>query len=272
MTVHQLNIGDIECAVLQEGEASKTIDRIAERYPTVERSALASALGGKPAQDSLNCLYVNSGGKRILADVGFGTAGPPDCGRLLAALASIGVALGDIDIVYLTHFHGDHVAGLLADDGRLSFPNARFVTTKAEWDEWTERWQRSSLGHERRQLQGLMALRERIDFVQPGDTVAPGVSVVDLAGHTRGQCGLLIESANQRLFHAVDLLHQAFQLAHTDWHFVFDSDPAGAVATRKRVLQQCADEGLLTLFYHLPFPGLGKVTVDGGTFVWNPTG
>ena len=45
-----------------------------------------------------------------VADVGFGTAGPPDCGGLTAALASIGVALADIDIVYLTHFHGDHVA------------------------------------------------------------------------------------------------------------------------------------------------------------------
>ena len=80
----------------------------------------------------------------------------------------------------------------------------------------------------------------------------------------------MIESGGDRLFHVVDLLHQHFQFAHVGWHFGFDSDGALAVNTRKRVLRQCADEGLLTLFYHLEFPGLGHVTMEGDAFVWNP--
>ncbi len=268
---YQFTVGDIQCAVLQEGEATKTLDRIAERYPTVARAELEAALGGKPAEDSLNCLYINSGGTRILVDVGFGTAGPPDCGGLVAALGGNGLTPADIDIVYLTHFHGDHIAGLTAGEGRLEFPNARFITMSAEWEEWMGRWAASESADDKRQLERFTALRPRFSFVAAGDSVAPGVTVVDLAGHTLGHSGLLVESQGEQLLHVVDLLHQSFQFARTEWHFVFDSDGDTAVNTRRRVLGRCADEGLLTLFYHLKFPGLGAVRREGDSFSWHPS-
>ncbi len=267
---YQFTVGDIQCAVLQEGEATKTSEEIAARYPTVERAELEAALGGKPAEDSLNCLYINSGGTRILVDVGFGAAGPPDSGGLVAALGDSGLTPADIDIVYLTHFHGDHIAGLVADEGRLEFPNARFITMAAEWQEWMGRWADSNSPQERKQFERFTALRERFSFVAAGDSVALGVTVVDLAGHTLGHSGLLVESQGEQLLHVVDLLHQSFQFARTEWHFVFDSDGDMAVDTRRRVLGRCADEGLLTLFYHLKFPGLGAVRRRDDSFSWHP--
>ncbi|MCY4071191.1 MAG: MBL fold metallo-hydrolase [Chloroflexi bacterium] len=267
---YQFTVGDIQCAVLQEGESTKTSEAIAARYPSVSRVEIEAALGGAMAEDSLNCLYINSGGTRILADVGFGAAGPPDSGGLVAALDSMDLALADIDIVYLTHFHGDHIAGLMADEDRLEFPNARFVTMAAEWQEWMERWGDSNSSQERQQFARFTALRQRFSFVAAGDSVAPGVTVVDLAGHTLGHSGLLVESQGERLLHVVDLLHQSFQFARTEWHFVFDSDGDMAVKARRRVLQRCVDEGLLTLFYHLRFPGLGKVRKTDDAFAWHP--
>ena len=102
------------------------------------------------------------------------------------------------------------------------------------------------------------ALQDRFRFVSAGDKIAAGVTVVDLLGHTLGHAGLLVESQGERLLHLVDLLHQHFQFANTGWHFSFDSDPVQAVQTRRRVLQHCAEEDLLTLFYHLDFPGLER--------------
>ena len=154
--------------------------------------------------------------------------------------------------------------------GQLAFPNASYITTQAEWDEWTARWSASDAPGDQKTLERFTSLQDRLSFASPGDDIAPGITVVDLAGHTNGHSGLLIESGGERLLHVVDLLHQPFQFANTDWHFSFDSDPELAVETRRRVLQKCADEDILTLFYHMPFPGLGKVSGDNGVYIWNP--
>ena len=270
MTLHQLKIGDIKCAILQEGAAQMTIESVAARYPNAQPGAVAAALGDQPPSGSLNLLYVNTGGTRILADVGFGEAGPPNMGGTLRGLSTLGIAPADIDIIYLTHFHGDHIAGLTNADGSLAYPKARYLTAQAEWDEWIARWTASNTDQDQRNLERFTALQDRFTFVSAGDEVAPGVTVVDLEGHTLGHTGLLIESQGERLLHVVDLLHQPFQFDHLAWHFGFDSDGALAERTRRRVLQQCADENLLTLFYHLDFPGLGKVSQDGEVFTFTP--
>ena len=270
MSVYQLKVGDIECAVLQEGASEMTLDAVAGRYPNVSREEIAAALDGAAPAGSLNLLYIKSGQTRILADVGFGEAGPPGTGGALQALDSLGLAPADIDILFLTHFHGDHIAGFFDADGSAVYHRARFVTAQAEWDEWMGRWAASDAATDRRNLERFSALRDRFSFVGDGDEIAPGVSVAGFTGHTLGHSGLLVESGDDRLLHVVDILHQPFQFAHIDWHFSFDSDADLAAQTRQRILQRCANESLLTLFYHLPFPGLGRVSKAGDSFVWNP--
>lgn len=263
-------IGEIQCAVLHEGSSTATSESLVNRYPGRSQAEIEAALGGSESAGSLNLLYVKSGAVRILADVGFGAAGPPAMGGTMAALASIGVAPEDIDLVYLTHFHGDHIAGLYSEDGKPAYPNANYACTREEWDEWTGRWAASNNDNDQRQLERFHALRDRFTFFGDGDEIAPGVSIVNLEGHTLGHSGLLVESGGERLLHVVDLLHGAFQFRHTDWQFVFDSDGELATATRRQILRRCAEEDLLTLFYHLKFPGLGKVSIDGDAFAWRP--
>ena len=269
MNAHQLKIGDIECAVLQEGAAEMTLDALAGRYPNASRDEIESALAGEAPSGSLNLLYIKSGWTRILADVGFGGS-TPGMGGALRGLDSLGVAPADVDIVFLTHFHGDHIAGFFDSDGNPVYSNALYITTQAEWDEWMGRWSASSAEADQQNLTRFSALRDCFSLVNSGDEIAPGVTVVDLKGHTLGHAGLLVESAGDRLLHVVDILHQPFQFAHTDWHFSFDSNPELAVATRRKTLERCVGEDILTLFYHLPFPGLGTVSIEDGSFVWNP--
>lgn len=271
MSVYPLTIGDIDCAVLQEGAAFMDRDSVIARYPNVEPADVAVALGDSEPSGSLNLLYINSGGTRILADVGFGAHGPPGMGGTQRGLGGLGLSPADLDIVFLTHFHGDHIAGFFTPEGAPVYANARFVTMQSEWDEWMGRWAASSAEGDQQNLARFQALQDRFQFVTAGAEIAPGITVVDLAGHTFGHAGLLVESQGERLLHVVDLLHQHFQFANIDWRFSFDSDSVQAVRTRRRVLQQCVNEDLLTLFYHLDFPGLGHVSLEDGTFVWNPT-
>ena len=266
MPVHEIAIGGIKCAVLLEAENRVKSAENAERYPGVSAAQIEAAARASETDNSCNLLYIESGGKRILADVGFGDKGPPGSGQLRAALDEMNIAPEAIDIVYLTHFHGDHIAGFWDADGMESFPAARYITTRAEWDEWMGNWARAGDP----QLERFAALRPRFSFVKDGDAIAPGVTVVDLAGHTLGHSGLLIESGGQRLIHLVDLLHGEFQFRQLNWHFVFDTDGEMAVQTRRRVLERCAGEDLLCLFYHLKFPGLGRVRRDGEAFAFEP--
>ena len=269
---HSFTCGDIQCAVLCEGESSATIEELAGRYPGAAPADIAAALDGAvKSEDSLNVLYLQSQGRRILVDVGFGAAARPAMGQTEAALEQTGLLASDIDIVYLTHFHGDHIAGLVDASGEPVFSQARYLTAQAEWDEWmgpAGRW-RAADG-DSQQMKSLASLQDRLAFVGPGDEIADGVTVVGLEGHTLGHTGLLVESQGERLIHVVDLLHQAFQFQHIDWGFVFDSDTALATETRERILHRCADEQLLTLFYHLAFPGLGYVRRAGAAFQWQP--
>ncbi len=272
MSVHQLTIGDIECAVFQEGAAFMDRETVIARYPNVDPADVDAALGDNEPSGSLNLLTVNSGGTRVLADVGFGEYGPAGMGGTLRGLASLGLTPADMDIVFLTHFHADHIAGFFTPAGDAVYPNAVYVTMQAEWDEWMGRWAATNAEAEQQILQRFKSLRHRFKFVSAGDEIAPGVTAVDMVGHTDGHAGLLVESGGERLLHVVDLLHQHFQFTNIDWHFSFDTNAELAVQTRRRVLQHCVDEDLLTLFYHLDFPGLGKVTLEDGTYVWNPTG
>ena len=268
---YQFAIGDFQCTVLLEAAAKVSSESNAQRYLNVSAADVEAEMdGATQSENSCNILLIDDGQSKILADVGFGAWGPPHSGQLRASLDAIELAPSDVDIVYLTHFHGDHIAGLFDAQGGVTFPKARYLTTQAEWDEWTAFWANSDQQEFHDRLNWLQAQRVKFSFVVAGDQVVPSVSVVDLAGHTLGQSGLLVESKGERLLHVVDILHQPFQFARTEWQFMFDSDGDMAVSTRRRALQRCADEGLLTLFYHLKFPGLGTVKRTGDAFFWHP--
>ena len=269
--VHSFTCGDVQCAVLHEGTSADTAEGLTARYPGRSAADISAALGAETSTSSLNTLYLHSRGRHILVDAGFGEEARPEMGQTAAALAEMGLSPADIDIIFLTHFHGDHIAGLFDADGEPVYSKARYMTTQAEWSEWMERWGADEDIMPGQQIQErMLSLRHKVLFVSPGAEIASGISVVDLKGHTLGHAGLLVESGGEKLFHAVDLLHQPFQFQQADWSFVFDSDAALATETRRRTLQRCADEQLLTLFYHLSFPGLGKVTRHGNAFQWHP--
>ena len=116
---------------------------------------------------------------------------------MIPNLRSIGVAPEEIDTVILTHGHVDHIGGNLDQAGKLAFPNARYVMSRAEWDFWAADPDLAAFkvtafidlirSVARTQLP---PIQERLILVEDGDEIVPGIQVVAAPGHTPGHIAL----------------------------------------------------------------------------------
>jgi glyoxylase-like metal-dependent hydrolase (beta-lactamase superfamily II) len=215
------------------------------------------------ADDNFNILLAQIGAEVVLVDAGQG--GRSHGGHLPASMAQAGIAPEAITLVMITHVHGDHVQGLLTDTGEPAFPHATYVISRAELAFWEDRNETGIVDH--RAIVDMVKARG-LRVIDPDEAIMPGLTAVPLPGHTPGHTGLLLESDGERLLHVVDLLHSPMQFAYPEWSAVFDDDTAVSVPMRKATLKRAANEDILMLFYHLTFPGLGRVRQADGVFSW----
>lgn len=193
---------------------------------------------GVPASVSAFLLEID--GKRILFDTGMGS---PDS-RLLANLSSAGVTPADIDYLYLTHFHGDHIGGMMKGDS-VVFPRAEVYAAQQEYDGWMQ-----MPDDKKTQVAATMeAYKDRLHLVAYGDTLPCGVIALDCAGHTPGHTAY---RAGQFLI-VGDLVHgAALQLAHPEICAAYDMDPQAAVKQRRYYLDLARQNHRLLAGMHQP--------------------
>ena len=133
---YRMMLGDFELTVLSDGtfpmEPSKLLINIT---PKQLDAALARSYLTEPLELSVNGFLINTGPKLVLVDTGCGVLFGPTTGKLLSNLKASGYQPEQVDEIYITHMHGDHVGGLLAD-GKLAFPNAIVRAAKQESDYW----------------------------------------------------------------------------------------------------------------------------------------
>lgn len=266
---HEFTVGDFRCAVVTDGIRQLPPEKVAELLRvTVEDVHTAGTT--TDTENCFNCLLVQTGEHVLLADTGMGI-GNGSGGDLLDSLDAAGVKPEDVTTVFISHCHGDHVLGLLNPDGSRTFPDAQVVMNQAEWDGWHSDAMKARMGDNWAiQMKPVLAIQDRLTLIQPGEAIIPGVTAVPTYGHTPGHCALMVESNGERLLDMVDALHIPVQMAHPEWSIRFDSDPETAALTRHEILGLAADEGVLTLLFHFPFPGLGHVRRTGDVFAWEP--
>lgn len=189
---------------------------------------------------SVSTFLLETGGKRILFDTGMGA---PDS-RLLAGLSAIGVTPADIDYIYLTHFHGDHIGGMMRGD-TVVFPRAEVYAARQEHDGWLQ-----MPDEKKAQVVTTMdAYRERLHLVAYGDTLPGEIVAMDCAGHTPGHTAYRAG----RFLIVGDLVHgAALQLAHPEICAAYDMDPTAAVERRRYFLDYARRENLLLADMHQP--------------------
>jgi glyoxylase-like metal-dependent hydrolase (beta-lactamase superfamily II) len=270
---YELNIGTIRCIVLKEFNLTAEVSLLTTTFPTANSNDINEALSkigyaGTQIQGSMSPLYVETDGTRILVDTGFGENGDPGTGNVVPLLQTYDITPEDINILYLSHLHADHINGLTKKDGSPTYPNARYMTSQTEWNYWMSEQTLAAIGEEHAEVlkSMLIPLKNKFNFVNAEEEIAPGVCVVDTPGHTPGHTGWLVESEGERLLVLVDALHVVIQFVNPAWHHRVDVDPTASTQTRRKMLQRAADENMLVLYYHLKFPGLGHIVAENGEF------
>jgi glyoxylase-like metal-dependent hydrolase (beta-lactamase superfamily II) len=267
-----LKLGDYTVVAYSDGLFQTTLDVTVG----VDKEMMQKASGkGKGLHDpvflSVNAFLVEGHGIRALVDAGSGDTMGPALGKLPANLRAAGVPLDSITHVLLTHIHPDHSNGLIDGAGRPWYPKAEVVVQETEIKFWVDR-DLSEARHDRQRNNMINAKKSlapyacRTTRIGNGEFL-PGIHAQMSPGHTPGHNTWTIEGGGEALTIWGDTIHMAFlQLARPEIAFVFDTDPAQAVKSRLRLLDQVAADRIRIAGMHLDFPGYGYVRKAEGRY------
>lgn len=274
---YRFMLGNFEVTALSDGTVDLPVEQLLLEPAAKTVAALDKAFLKTPLQISDNAYLINTGKRLVLVDVGAGSLFGPTLGKLMSNLKASGYKPEQIDDIFLTHMHPDHVGGLSANRV-IQFPNAVVHAERHEADYWlSQKNLDSAPAASKGFFQGAMASVD--PYVQAGKFVpfdgsvelVPGVRSYPSFGHTVGHTSYMIESEGQKLLLMGDLIHvPAVQLDHPDVTIAFDTDPKAAAASRIKVFNQVARERTLVAGAHLPFPGIGHLRAVGKTYRWVP--
>ena len=220
---------------------------------------------------SIHALVVESQGRRILVDTcvgehvlpGFQSLGNP---AFLQDLAAAGFPRESIDVVLCTHLHFDHVGwNTMKVGGRWvpTFPRARYLFARSEWDHWNDRTDR---GYARTLDDAVRPIVDAglADLVETNHRVTDEVWLEPTPGHTPGHVSVRIASRGEQAFITGDMTHHPVLWAEPDWGMDADSDSKQAALSRRRVIAESADRPVLVIGTHYAPPTAGHIVTFGG--------
>ena len=222
-----------------------------------------------------NCLLVQTGGKHILVDTGYGhkmSEKQRDIlhltrpnGDLSDGLSRLGLSPADIDLVINTHLHADHVSGNTAYDEERRvvpvFPNAEYVVQRREYEDACRPNERTRATYLSENFQPLVDSGQM--RLLDGDTdLAPGVRGVVTPGHTPGHMSVVFESGGQVAVQLCDMATYAVHFERLGWMTAYDVEPLITLETKREWQQWALEYDALLFFPHDPFRRAGKLTHD----------
>lgn len=217
----------------------------------------------------IGCFLVRSGERLVLVDAGVGPVHDEtfDGGRLLDALAAVGVGPADLDLVVCSHLHLDHCGWLIDRHAQPVFPSATVAVGAGDWRHFVE----DEVGFMRRSIRvGLLSLAEAggTQLLEGDAELAPGLTVTAAPGHTPGHACVVLSSGTERLLLLGDAIHCPVQLEETDWRVIADVDSDLAARTRARLWQELEGDGVRGSGAHFPGLRFGRVLAGRGRRWW----
>jgi glyoxylase-like metal-dependent hydrolase (beta-lactamase superfamily II) len=274
---YRVMIGDFEVTTLLDGTMMVPMKGLLNDIaPAQLEHALARDFLKDPVELSVSAFLINTGPKLVLVDTGEGGS-MQGTGHLLENLKAAGYEPSQVDEIYITHMHGDHISGLTAK-GERAFPNAVVRASRPEAEYWLSPEKlaaaqgdaKESFQHAQEVLAPYVKASKFSAFDGDVELVA-GVRAVATHGHTPGHTCYLIESRGQRMLFVGDLLHVAsVQFADPAITLKFDTDSAAARTERVRIFREAAANGEWIAAAHLPFPGLGHIRSEGKGYAFVP--
>ncbi len=260
-TFNRFKLGGFEVTTLLAGTRTvpdpQTIFGMNVAPDEFAQVSAANMIPADKAQFFFTPTVVNTGAELILFDTGLNAAGTT------AVLRAAGYTPEQVDIVVITHMHGDHIGGLMAD-GAPTYANARYVTGAAEFDAW------DMAGNETFE-KNVRPLAEKTTMLDDGGSPASGITAMLAPGHTPGHMAYHLESNGKQLVLGADFAnHYVWSLAYPDWEVKFDRDKAQAAQTRRQMLDMLAADRIPFIGYHMPFPALGYAEKRGDGYKYIP--
>ena len=284
MPESRLTVGNVEILSLNDNESTLPLSDVFPEVPAEAwgpyQERYPSGFSGDHLLAHFECYLIRSEGQTILVDTGLGgavsnpnavdaMAGGVD-GRLLQELQGVGVNPEDINTVFFSHLHFDHVGWNVTHEPggspRATFPNARYVAHGADWEAFQRpevmelfppHWD-LALGP----LQDLGVL----DLLDGEKALTSEITAISTPGHTPGSMSLAIVSGGQRAYIMGDVFHGPTQVTETGWKFSFDMDPDLGVATRTSMIERAeSEEAILAICHH---GGFGRVVRSEGRRYW----
>ena len=288
---YRYKVGSTEITVLSDGIARVPVTEafVLNVKPDEVKKALAEAfMDPNTFIGPYNPIVLNTGGKLTLVDMGTGEANfiasKGVGGQLLANMAAAGIDPKAIDTIIISHYHGDHINGLLKADNSLAFPNAEVLVPALEHKYWTDAGEESRSSTPRiadnfKNVKRVMTnpeVAKRLRTYEWDKEVIPGVLAVGTPGHTPGHTSHIVTSGSSKVYVQADVTHAPFLFArHPGWHAFYDHEPVQAEATRRKVYDMLSAEKMMVQGFHYPFPSVAHVEKTASGYLevpmpWNP--
>jgi len=278
--VYKYKVGSIEVTAVYDGIWRKPHDPTFIKNATVEDTKEALAKAGLTTEFMpipLTVVVLKIGDKYVMIDSGSGVGQwQANATNLPSNMKAAGIDRGQISTILVSHFHPDHVWGLMEKGTNAAvFPNAELIVSSTEYKWWTDPGRVEKLPEGRRpagkRIGDVFPTWKNWKLVEDNAEVAPGVRLLAAPGHTPGHSAFLVTSGKDQLMVSNDAMYVPALLApHPDWQGAYDHDGATAVTTRRKLIDRVIADKMMVCGAHFPFPGRGTFTKDGDVYAFAP--
>lgn len=278
----KFKVGDLNVTTIFDGTWEKAHDAGFIKNASLDETKAALKAAGLTEEHvpiPFTVTVIERGGEIIMFDsgTGGGQAGGPKAGLIdKQNMKAAGIDPAKIAKIVVTHYHGDHISGLMEKGtNKLMYPNAEIIVPAAEHKYWTEPGLIEKLPEARRPLatriQATIPTWKNVRQAEAGKDVLPGIRAIDTQGHTPGHTAYEVTSGNAKLLISGDMTNiQALFVKNPGWHAVVDQDAALAEKNRRAVFEKAVVEGAVVTGYHWGMPGAGTIKKDGNGYALVP--
>jgi len=281
MSFKRFKLGDIEITQVYDGVWEKPHDPAFIKNASVDdtkKALVAAKMTDAHVPIPFTVTIAKIKGKYVMFDSGTGGQVQPSAGLMMSEnLKKAGIDPAQISTIIVTHFHPDHILGLMAKDTNAQiFPNAQIMVPEAEFKWWTDQSVFTKLPEARHGLaKRIQATLPTWKNVKPFGLIVreptPRVEQLPSNGHTPGHTSYVVYSGNKQLFVTGDVANiPALFVRNPGWHAVFDSDAAMAEANRRKIFDRAIADKAIVTGYHYGMPGAGTIAKDGNGYVFKP--
>jgi glyoxylase-like metal-dependent hydrolase (beta-lactamase superfamily II) len=268
---YNFKIGSIECYVIHDGifmVPDTQFEKLHNQHPDIHFEQVIDVM----------CMLIRKQNHTLLIDTGYGVDMLPNAGKLLQILEALEIRPTEINTVFLTHGHPDHIGGNTDNKGKPAFRNARYLISRNEWDFLASQLAlpNTEAGENEKQMwmaavrKNLLSIQDRLEFIDDGTELLPGIKSIEAPGHTPGHTMLDISSGNDRVIYISDLVQLMFQLEYPSWSTPIDVAPIQVETTRTNVLTWVSAANVMVFAPHFSFPGLGHIIQKDVGWFWQP--